>query len=31
MQPIVWTWDEIGRGIFYHTRELNERFLTVVT
>lgn len=31
MQPTVWTWDEIGRGIFYHTRELNERFLTVVT
>jgi catechol 2,3-dioxygenase len=31
MQPVVWTWDEIGRGIFYHTRELNERFLTVVT
>lgn len=31
MRPTVWTWDEIGRGIFYHTRELNERFLTVVT
>ena len=31
MPPVVWTWDEIGRGIFYHTRELNERFLTVVT
>lgn len=31
MQPTTWTWDEMGRGIFYHTRELNERFLTVVT
>lgn len=31
MKPTTWTWDEIGRGIFYHTRELNERFLTVVT
>ncbi|GAA6142731.1 catechol 2,3-dioxygenase [Hydrogenophaga sp. 5NK40-0174] len=31
MDTVVWTWDEIGRGIFYHTRELNERFLTVVT
>ena len=31
MQPVVWTWEEIGRGIFYHTRQLNERFLTVVT
>lgn len=31
MKPITWTWDEIGSAIFYHTRELNERFLTVVT
>lgn len=31
MKPYTWSWDEIGRGIFYHTRELNERFLTVVT
>ncbi|MEY4415590.1 MAG: Extradiol ring-cleavage dioxygenase [Pseudomonadota bacterium] len=31
MPPVVWTWDEVGRAIFYHTRELNERFLTVVT
>jgi catechol 2,3-dioxygenase len=31
MPTVTWTWDEIGRGIFYHTRELNERFLTVVT
>lgn len=31
MKPYTWTWDEIGAGIFYHTRALNERFLTVVT
>ena len=29
--PITWTWDEVGTGIFYHNRALNERFLTVVT
>lgn len=30
--PVVtWHWDEIGRAVFYHTRQLNERFLTVVT
>lgn len=27
----TWTWDEVGAGIFYHDRQLNERFLTVVT
>lgn len=31
MKPMTWSWDDIGRAIFYHTRELNERFLTVVT
>ncbi len=31
MEPIVWDWEDLGRGIFYHTRQLNERFLTVVT
>jgi catechol 2,3-dioxygenase len=31
MQPVVWTFEEMGRGVFYHTRQLNERFLTVVT
>ncbi len=31
MEPITWTWDEVGAGIFYHDRKLNERFLTVVT
>lgn len=31
MKPYSWTQDEIGSAIFYHTRALNERFLTVVT
>lgn len=31
MEPTVWTLDEFGRGVFYHSRRLNERFLTVVT
>jgi len=31
MKPYTWTADEMGAGIFYHTRALNERFLTVVT
>jgi len=31
MEPITWSWEEMGRGVFYHTRQLNERFLTVVT
>ncbi|MCK6545701.1 catechol 2,3-dioxygenase [Myxococcota bacterium] len=31
MQPIVWTWDQVGPGIFYHDRKLNDRFLGVVT
>jgi len=31
MKPYTWTWDELGTAIFYHTRQLNERFLTVVT
>lgn len=26
-----WDFDHIGKGIFYHTRELNDRFLTVLT
>lgn len=30
-QAITWTFDEVGAGIFYHDRKLNERFLTVVT
>ena len=28
---IVWTPDQLGKGIFYHDRVLNERFTTVVT
>ena len=31
MKPYVWTEDEMGTAVFYHTRQLNERFLTVVT
>ena len=30
-KAITWTWDEVGPGIFYHDRKLNERFLTVVS
>lgn len=30
-QPIKWTMDEVGRGIFYHARQLNDAFLAVVT
>ncbi len=28
---LTWTDDEVGRAIFYHDRELNESFLSVVT
>ncbi|MDR2011567.1 MAG: catechol 2,3-dioxygenase [Rhodanobacter sp.] len=31
MHPVTWTWDEVGAGIFYHDRKLNDAFLTVVT
>jgi catechol 2,3-dioxygenase len=27
----VWTMDQIGKGVFYYQRELNERFMSVVT
>lgn len=30
-KAITWTWDEVGTGIFYHDRALNERFLSVVS
>jgi len=30
-EPVTWTVDQLGKAIFYHTRELNERFLTVLT
>ncbi len=29
--PMVWTPEALGKGIFYHARELNERFTTVFT
>lgn len=29
--PITWSWEEVGRGIFYHDRKLNDAFLSVVT
>ena len=29
--PITWTFDNVGAGIFYHDRKLNDRFLTVVS
>ena len=28
---VIWTPDQLGKAIFYHSRELNERFLTVAT
>ena len=31
MQPVTWSWEEVGRGIFYHDRKLNDAFLSVVT
>ena len=31
MRPTTWTWDEIGTGIFYHNRKLNDAFLSVLT
>lgn len=31
-RPVVtWTPEAVGKGIFYHARELNERFMTVST
>ena len=31
MHPVTWSWEEVGRGIFYHDRKLNDAFLSVVT
>jgi catechol 2,3-dioxygenase len=31
MHPVTWTWEEVGAGIFYHNRKLNDAFLSVVT
>jgi len=30
-QAIKWTMDDVGRGVFYHNRKLNDTFLSVVT
>lgn len=30
-KTVTWTWDQVGPGIFYHDRKLNERFLSVVS
>lgn len=30
-KPIKWTIDDVGRGVFYHDRKLNDAFLAVVT
>jgi len=27
----IWTPDQLGKGIFYHARELNDRFTSVLT
>ncbi|PTU80567.1 catechol 2,3-dioxygenase [Pseudomonas indoloxydans] len=29
--PVTWTEDSLGKAVFYHSRALNERFLTVLT
>lgn len=29
--PVTWTEDKIGKGVFYHMRELNERFMKAFT
>ncbi|MFC6668748.1 catechol 2,3-dioxygenase [Marinobacterium aestuariivivens] len=29
--PVTWDADKLGKAIFYHDRQLNERFLTVLT
>lgn len=30
-QKLTWTWEEAGAAVYYHDRELNERFLAVVS
>ncbi|MBR9829510.1 MAG: catechol 2,3-dioxygenase [Oceanospirillales bacterium] len=30
-EPVTWDADKLGKAIFYHDRQLNERFLTVLT
>lgn len=29
--PVTWTQDQLGKAVFYHQREINPRFMTVVT
>ena len=31
IRPITWSSEEAGAAVYYHDRELNERFLSVVT
>lgn len=30
-EPVTWTADKLGKAIFYHSRELNDRFLSALT
>lgn len=30
-EPVTWTGDQLGKAIYYHSRELNDRFLSVLT
>ncbi len=30
-EPVTWDAGELGKAIFYHDRQLNERFLSVLT
>ena len=30
-EPVTWTTESLGKAIFYHDRQLNERFLTALT
>ena len=30
-EPVTWTTDKLGKAIYYHSRELNDRFLSAVT
>lgn len=30
-EPVTWTADKLGKAIYYHSRELNDRFLSALT
>ena len=30
-EPVTWQAEQLGKAIFYHDRQLNERFLTALT